>query len=254
VSLGARCALDRECSGLRCLYGRCRAECGPGRECGGSLACIDGVCASADESCSAIDPCDAPELACAGSICAPRCAAGSCEAGAVCEERLGEQVCVPAERASDAGTLSDSAHETDAGTPMTQAAARLCASPATACFVRPNGRVYCWGWNQAGMLGDGVSRDNGRPFIAPGRCGDLDCAPAPAAPVNRWTGGGVEPLEGITSLGAGTASRARPTARRRAAGAAPATGTSWGTRGRVPLLRSVRPTRAGSSSVAAMRA
>lgn len=98
VSLGGSCLYHSQCDGLRCLYGRCRAECLADIDCSAGQACNSGVCAAPDESCSEGDPCVNPELACAGSICARRCSSDRrCDGDAVCEDRTGGSVCVPAD-------------------------------------------------------------------------------------------------------------------------------------------------------------
>lgn len=78
VSLGARCATDGECGALRCDYGRCRAACTVDGDCGGELVCNQGVCAERDESCSSGSGCLHASLACADTICAPRCDTAPC--------------------------------------------------------------------------------------------------------------------------------------------------------------------------------
>lgn len=107
VSLGGTCVYDSECGALRCLYGRCRAECVTSVDCSAGQQCNTGVCATPDESCSEGDPCVDPQLACAGSICTRRCESDrTCSGEAVCEDRIGGSVCVPA-NLPDAGARPD---------------------------------------------------------------------------------------------------------------------------------------------------
>jgi alpha-tubulin suppressor-like RCC1 family protein len=177
VSLGASCIYSSECGALRCLYGRCRAECLTNVDCSAGLVCNAGVCAEPSESCSADDPCLAPERACAGSICAERCSAsGTCALGARCETRVGGLVCVPVEStpvdagldaratddvggldaaSDDAATPSDAAVSLDAAS-GTGAIRDLCVSRYHVCVARGDGTVVCWGTGPAGELGGGA--------------------------------------------------------------------------------------------------
>lgn len=221
VSLGGRCVYDSECAGLRCLYGRCRAECLTSVDCGGALECNAGVCARPDEACSDADPCASPELACAGSICATRCAAdGSCAGDARCDETFAVPVCVP-RLALDAGPRPDSAPEDDAGPPDASTpdagaidAPRpdasfapggvrdLCVSRYHACIARgADGIVQCWGTGLTGELGGGAP-------LAPGP-GVVECTPFGAPPnlcsydlVTVLTAGDV-PLMNVVALTCG---------------------------------------------------
>lgn len=191
VSLGASCTYSSECGALRCLYGRCRAECLTNVDCSAGLVCNAGVCAEPSESCSADDPCLAPERACAGSICAERCSAsGTCALGARCETRVGGLVCVPVEStpvdagldaratddvgdldaaSDDAATPPDASAPADAFAPA-GAIRDLCVSRYHVCVARGDGTVVCWGVGHAGELGGGHVLVSGDP-------GTIDCAP-----------------------------------------------------------------------------
>ncbi|MBX7192343.1 MAG: hypothetical protein K1X94_09805 [Sandaracinaceae bacterium] len=166
VSLGGRCAGDAECGALRCLYGRCRAECVTSPDCGGTLECNDGVCAERTEACSASDPCTDPTQACAGTICAVRCTAeGTCDPSSECVPRVGGRVCVPRVLGVDAGLevdasiASDVSESSDTGLdagPPTHAITDLCVGIYHMCVVDgPLGTVRCWGVGHGGELGGG---------------------------------------------------------------------------------------------------
>lgn len=197
VSLGGDCTYHSECGALRCLYGRCRAECVEDVDCDGAQVCNSGVCATPDESCSEGDPCTDPELACAGSICTQRCEADrSCFGESVCEDRVGGSVCVPrdlpdagarADAGVDAATteldanveMLDAAGTTDtaripADVPLRDAFASptlvddLCVGRYFACLVqRGPGRVLCWGVGHTGELGGGEPLVEGQPGVIP---------------------------------------------------------------------------------------
>ena len=216
VSLGARCTTDGECGALRCDYGRCRAACVVDGDCGGELVCNQGVCAERNESCSSGSGCLLASLACADTICAPRCDTAPCPSDESCVERSGALVCVPQARADagnapredvgppeDAPLPVDAPSEPDAGVVEPARDHGLCVGPGHVCAIRPDGRVYCWGANENGLLGDSTSANAPRAFAAPGPCGALDCSTRPERPVQRLRMGRVETLEGVRSLACG---------------------------------------------------
>jgi len=192
VSVGGRCIYDSECTGLRCLYGRCRAECLTSVDCGGALECNAGVCAQPDEACSEADPCVRPDQACAVSICATRCTAErACAGDARCDEELPIPACVP-RLPFDAGT-ADSPPADEAGTPdagsadaprpdayFTPGGIRdLCVARYHACVARgEDGIVQCWGLGGSGELGGGAPLAAGPDVVA---CRPFD----PMLPENR---------------------------------------------------------------------
>jgi alpha-tubulin suppressor-like RCC1 family protein len=222
VSIGARCTADAECGSLQCEYGRCRAACVLDADCGGALVCNQGVCAEPSESCTVGSGCLLATLACADTICAPRCDTTPCPSDEACVARDGALVCVPEARADagamdaeamDAGPMDaapmDASPERDAGPSQDAGVVEpardhgLCVGPGHVCAIRPDGRVYCWGANENGLLGDATSTSAPRPFTAPGPCGALDCSPRPERAVQRLRMGRVGPLEGVQSLACG---------------------------------------------------
>lgn len=192
ISLGGRCTRDLECSGLLCLYGRCRAECTDRAQCADGLDCNSGVCAQPTEACSEANPCERPDEACAGTICASRCtAAGTCAGESVCQDRIGGSVCVPAARGDagapapldasgldafdldaaapdasgpDAVTYDSSTH--DASLPASRVR-DFCLGPYHACLARTDGTVACWGVGNAGELGGGTPLVDRQPGTVP---------------------------------------------------------------------------------------
>jgi hypothetical protein len=208
VSLGGECDDEASCSAeLACRYGRCRAECAASSDCTSGQICIGtpGVCTLATDDCSGT--CE-PGLVCAAARCTLACTAPTdCRAGTTCRALAGVSVCLP-ESPSDAGPPDDAAMldagaiadaSSDAGAPPVSHR-RLSAGFAHACAIR-DGRVYCWGNNDANQLGDGLSPSARRTHS--GICGAHDCAPAPGEPVRRRSGTGAVELTGAIALASG---------------------------------------------------
>lgn len=238
VSLGAVCQRDDACQApLRCRYGRCRAECDSASDCVAGALCVGapGVCTTVTDTCAA----GCPEgFFCTGTLCAFECAAATdCRGGAVCEGFEGHDVCVAAglsDAGMDASIVADDAHvvpdagmdapvaddategidagadatessdavtSTDASVsvPQLEAHRRLAAGSAQACVIR-GGRVYCWGSNHAGELGDSPSST---PIPHDGLCPPWECSDRPESPILRASSGTATPLEGAISIASG---------------------------------------------------
>jgi hypothetical protein len=206
VSLGGKCSDASLCSAeLACRFGRCRAECTASSDCAAGQICIGtpGVCTLPTDDCSGTCK---PGLVCAAARCTPSCGGPSDgRAGTTCRDVAGTNVCLPDE-AGDAGALDAadldagaSADAADAGAP-TRAHRTLSAGNAHACAVR-DGRVYCWGTNDASQLGDGLSPTERRSHT--GLCGGYDCAPAPGEAVRRRSGTGAVELTGVIAIATG---------------------------------------------------
>lgn len=209
VSLGGACDDEAACPAeLACRYGRCRAECTASSDCTSGQLCIGtpGVCTLATDDCSG--SCE-PGLVCAGSRCTLACTEPTdCRAGTTCRVLADVRACLP-EDPSDAGSPDDAAAVLDAGVivdaPPDAGAPpavhrRLSAGFAHACAIR-DGRVYCWGNNDANQLGDGLGPSERRTHA--GICGAHDCAPAPGEPVRRRSGTGAVELTGAIALASG---------------------------------------------------
>lgn len=207
VALGGECDDESTCpTELACRYGRCRAECTASSECDAAQICIGtpGVCTLPTDDCAGA--CE-PGLVCAAARCTLSCAAPSdCRAGTTCRDTAGTSVCLPDDDI-DAGAL-DAAVELDAGAldaPVdasipTRTQRTLSAGHAHACAIR-EGRVYCWGNNDANQLGDGLTPSERRDHTS--LCGSHDCAAAPGEPVRRRSGTGAVELTGVIAIATG---------------------------------------------------
>lgn len=220
VSIGTRCAEDSACAdGLRCRFGRCRAQCTTANDCTSGSLCIGepGVCTLVTDTCEASCP---DGLVCTGSMCAIPCTpVAGCRGGSVCAETASGSVCIAL--SSDAGTLDssepldtqdpldslepldtpDPLDAPDGGPPIDwERPLRLCAGYAHACAIR-DGRVYCWGANHSSQLGDS---DGSVAIAHDGYCGPWDCSDHPALPVLRDTGASTTTLTDVRAISCGT--------------------------------------------------
>lgn len=236
ISLGARCGDEAACeAGLRCEFGRCRAQCVSANDCPSGAICIGtpGVCTLATDTCDAVC---AEGLVCAGTVCAIPCdAVTDCRGGSICDGAT--DVCV-SETIADAGTADagmdapamepPDAFEADApavdafdldafsadaiaadapsvDAPSIDAMVRgepahaMCVGYAHVCAIR-GGQVYCWGAASSNQLGDSpmstaIDHD--------ALCGPWDCSDRPERPVLRTTGASTVPLRNVVALACG---------------------------------------------------
>lgn len=217
VSIGTRCAEDASCAdGLRCRFGRCRAQCTTANDCTSGAICIGepGVCTLVTDTCEASCP---DGLVCTGSMCAIPCTpVAGCRGGSVCAETSSGSVCIAvssdagapdapesldAPEPSDVPEPPDAFVQSDAGPPVAgwERPLRLCAGSAHACAIRDE-KVYCWGGNHTSQLGDSTMssrRDHD------GLCGPWDCSDHPEHPVLADTGAGTTTLRGVTAIACG---------------------------------------------------
>lgn len=141
VTPGAACAYDSECSeGLVCRAARCRSQCIADRDCPSDQRCLSGGCVGRNEPIDAgPDPVDAgtPDDAGALDDAGTPVDAGSRDSGP------------PDTGPRDAGPPAD-AGPPDCPTCVVDVAA----GRSHTCVVLADGRVACWGANDAGQLGD----------------------------------------------------------------------------------------------------
>jgi alpha-tubulin suppressor-like RCC1 family protein len=212
---GTPCRRASECaSGLVCRFGACRVECTQNRDCPVGTACLllpDGVGAcglDTDLGCETGVGRVCPEgLVCAVNRCQATCARatdcpsdGAClslgSGGSFCfDTRSGGDAGLPDVGPADTGTqgpndAGPADANVDAASPVLTFAVRdVCLGANGGCAIGQDQRVYCWGSNVSGRLGDGGS-----------------CTATPASVIApQVVRTGAVPLENATAIACGDA-------------------------------------------------
>ena len=172
AGVGSTCSRGSECQTGTCAFGRCRAGCSANRDCPSGASCLldatgSGACGiDLDLGCeSGVGRACSGGLVCVGDRCEQGCAdASDCPADGECRAPSagGAMFCFDARGASDAGPAGDAAPpdaEVDAG-PGGCAIKSACFQRAgSACALDCLGRVWCWGQQHGGRLGNGHGED-----------------------------------------------------------------------------------------------
>lgn len=174
LDVGASCTRAAECATGTCAFGRCRPGCEENRDCPSGASClIDesgvGACSVAvDLGCeTGIGRACAEGLVCVGDRCERRCtSAAECPSDGQClpASSGGVSFCFDPRGEPDAGVPPDAA--VDAGDASAADGGAGCAirsmcfqRSGSACALDCVGRVWCWGAQHGGRLGNGHDED-----------------------------------------------------------------------------------------------
>lgn len=167
AAIGATCSRPSDCTTGTCEFGRCRAACHANRDCPSGASCLldasgSGACGlDVDLGCESGVGRECPAgLVCVADRCERACAgAGECPMDGDCRAATsgGAMFCFDARTTTDAG--ASDAPETDGGT-QTCAVTSMCfGRMGSACALDCLGRVWCWGQQHGGRLGNGHGED-----------------------------------------------------------------------------------------------
>jgi alpha-tubulin suppressor-like RCC1 family protein len=172
----ASCTASMKCLALRGVGEKCATA----AECLAALDCTDGACARppADPVCGSLPPPDAGSDERAGDDTAPEAPAPAEDAAT--DTALAPDDAGPADRPNDdAGTdgaaganpdarAGDATEAADAAPAPAGPVVQLALGGSSACALRANGSMWCWGEGFAGELGDGtMTLDRPQPAPVP---------------------------------------------------------------------------------------
>jgi alpha-tubulin suppressor-like RCC1 family protein len=164
---GATCTRNGECATGTCEFGRCRVSCRVNRDCGPGASCLvaadgTGACGlDVDLGCeSGVGRTCASGLVCVADRCERSCMlAADCPSDGECRAASsgGAMFCFDVRDATDAAVVdappADGAADAGAACAVQSACFQRTGA---ACALDCTGRVWCWGQQHGGRLGNGV--------------------------------------------------------------------------------------------------
>jgi alpha-tubulin suppressor-like RCC1 family protein len=165
AAIGGSCTRASDCASGTCAFGRCRSACAENRDCPIGASCLrdasgSGACSVAEDlGCeTGVGRVCPSGLACVGDRCEQTCTSPSdCPSDGVCLPLRdgGPMFCFDPRVAGDAGS-SDAPMDAGASCAITSVCfERAIAACASDCM----GRVWCWGEQHGGHLGNGLTTD-----------------------------------------------------------------------------------------------